>query len=63
MANHELQLHEVSDPERFRIIEFYKEHPILWCREMTANRDKTTKAWSQIAENISTPDRTFPSKP
>jgi hypothetical protein len=62
MANHELQLHDIIDKDRFHIIDLYKQNTILWCREIAASRDKTQAAWTQIANDASSPNRTIPGK-
>ncbi|KAI6190321.1 hypothetical protein M3Y97_00104700 [Aphelenchoides bicaudatus] len=60
MTENDVQLADVSDNDRFLIIDLYKQSPELWCRDVGAGRDKTLIAWNFIAENVSKPGRTFP---
>lgn len=61
MSAHDIQLGEVVDSDRFKIIDLYKQCPVLWCKE-GAGRDKTLAAWNFIAENVSTTERVFTSR-
>ncbi|KAI6237448.1 hypothetical protein M3Y95_00266100 [Aphelenchoides besseyi] len=57
----EVQLAAVTDAERFKLIDLFREQPVLWNREVgLGTREAVSNAWTQIAESISSPDRQFP---
>lgn len=58
----EVQLSDVTDADRFQIIDLYRQSPSLWSRDVGAGRDKALSAWNFIAENVSTSGRVFPGK-
>ncbi|KAI6199475.1 hypothetical protein M3Y96_00631100 [Aphelenchoides besseyi] len=56
----EVHLSAVTDTERFKIIDLYRERPVLWSRKVSpGTREAVSNAWIQIAASISSPDRQF----
>jgi hypothetical protein len=59
MSNLDLRLSDVTDSDRFIIIDLYKQHSLLWSRGITVSRDKSAVIWKEIAQNVSTSNRIF----
>ncbi|KAI6220859.1 MADF domain-containing protein [Aphelenchoides fujianensis] len=56
---HLVQLHEIKDEDRFRLVELYHARPILWCKRTTAPKEAIAAAWDEVVREISTPTRRF----
>ena len=54
-----MQLRDVEDADRFRIIEAYRQQPVLWCKAVAGTRDAVNAAWTAIAAAVSSAGRRF----
>jgi hypothetical protein len=55
----DVQLNEVNDADRMKIVELYRQRPVLWTKGRNATREELAEAWSFIRDGVSQPNRQF----
>lgn len=59
MDDGDVQLNEVNDADRMKIVELYRERPVLWTKGRNATKEEISDAWAFIRDGVSRPDRQF----